>query len=394
MAVQTGLARLMADGSALLAGRRVGLLCNPTAVDVELRHAVDLLASRSDVQLTALFGPEHGVRGDAQYMVEVGDERDARTGLPVYSLYGSTEASLTPTAASLDDIDVMVFDVQDIGSRYYTYVWTMVLAMRACAKAGKSFVVLDRPNPIGGTLVEGGSIAPGYESFVGLVSCPNRHGMTAGEIARWRHKVEGLDLELAVIGMQGWTRDMHYDHTGLPWVLPSPNMPTVDTALVYPGMCLLEGTELSEGRGTTRPFELAGAPHIDGYKLAAALAAMELPGVKFRPTVFTPSWEKHAKRACGGVQLHVSNPLTYRPYLTGVAFIKACRDLAPSEFQWRTRAYEFVDKIPAIDLLNGDPSLREGIDAGASLDELAARWPRHEGAFAEERAEFLLYSED
>ncbi|HVK86128.1 MAG TPA: DUF1343 domain-containing protein [Kofleriaceae bacterium] len=394
MAVQTGLARLITEGSKLLAGRRIGLLCNPTAVDVDLRHAVDVMSARPELNVTALFGPEHGVRGDAQYMVEVGDERDPRTGLPVYSLYGSTEASLTPTPAMLDDIDVMVYDVQDIGSRYYTFVWTMVLAMRACAKAGKAFVVLDRPNPIGGELVEGGSISPGFESFVGLVSCPNRPGLTAGEIARWRHAVEGLDLDLAVISMQGWQRDMHFDHTGLPWVMPSPNMPTVDTALVYPGMCLLEGTELSEGRGTTRPFELAGAPHLDGYQLAADLTAMDLPGVRFRPVVFTPQWEKHAKRACGGVQLHVTNPRTFRPYRTGVAFLKACHDQAPNEFQWRTNAYEFVDKIPAIDLLAGSEALREGIDAGASLDELAARWPRAEGEFAEERAPYLLYAED
>jgi len=391
MAVQTGLARLAADGNPLLAGRRIGLLVNPTAVDVQLRHAVDLLAARADLKLTALFGPEHGVRGDAQDMIEVDDAHDARTGLPIHSLYGTTEASLTPTAAMLDEIDVMVYDVQDIGSRYYTFVWTMVLAMRACAKAGKAFVVLDRPNPIGGHLVEGGAIDAGFDSFVGLVSCPNRHGMTAGEIARWRHKQEKLDLELAVISMRGWQRDMHFDHTGLPWVMPSPNMPTVDTALVYPGMCLVEGTELSEGRGTTRPFELAGAPHIDGNRLAADLATMDLPGALFRPVVFTPQFQKHAKHACGGVQLHVTDVRTFRPYRTGVAFLKACYDQSPASFKWRAKAYEFVDAIPAIDLLAGSAALREGIEAGKSLDELASRWPREEGAFLEERAEFLLY---
>jgi uncharacterized protein YbbC (DUF1343 family) len=288
---------------------------------------------------------------------------------------------------------VMVYDVQDVGSRYYTFVWTMVLAMRACAKAGKAFCVLDRPNPLDGVHLEGGAIAPGYESFVGLVSCPNRHGLTAGEIARWRHAVEQLDLELAVISMRGWQRDMRFEFTGLPWVMPSPNMPTYDTALVYPGMCLVEGTELSEGRGTTRPFELTGAPHIDGDRLAADLSAMELPGAKFRPVVFTPMFGKHAGHACGGVQIHVTNPETYRPYRTGVAFLKACHDQAPDKFRWRERAYEFVDKIPAIDLLAGSPALREGIAAGASLDELAARWPRDEGAFADERAEYLLYAE-
>jgi uncharacterized protein YbbC (DUF1343 family) len=387
--VQTGLARILDDASAVIAGRRVGLVCNPTAVDCELRHAIDLLGQVC--KLTALFGPEHGVRGDAQDMISVDTARDARSGLPVHSLYGTTEASLAPTRAMLDDVDLLVFDIQDVGARYYTFVWTMVLAMRACAQAGKAFVVLDRPNPIGGTLIEGGAIAAGFESFVGLVSCPNRHGMTAGEIARWRHAVEGLDLELAVVGMQGYRRDMRYEHTGLPWVMPSPNMPTADTALVYPGMCLVEGTELSEGRGTTRPFELAGAPWIDGYRLAEQLAAMGLPGVAFRPVVFTPTFQKHAGQACGGVQLHVTNTDTFRPYRTGVAFVKACRDQAPERFQWRHRAYEFVDKIPAIDLLAGSAKLREGIDAGASLDELAARWPRDEGTFREARAEYLLY---
>ena len=391
MAVLTGLARLAAEGSSLLAGRRVGLLCNPTAVDAELRHAVELLGARDDLELTALFGPEHGVRGDAQDMISVDPARDPRSGLPVHSLYGHTLASLTPTAAMLDAIDVMVYDVQDVGSRYYTFVWTMVLAMRACAAAGKAFVVLDRPNPIGGVHIEGGAIAPGFESFVGLVSCPNRHGMTAGEIARWRHATEKLDLDLAVIGMRGWARDMHYDHTGLPWVMPSPNMPTVETALVYPGMCLVEGTELSEGRGTTRPFELAGAPWLDGDRLAADMTAMELPGCKLRPVVYTPMFHKGSGGPVGGVQIHVTNVDTYRPYRTGVAFVKACHDQDPAKFVWRHRAYEFVDTIPAIDLLAGSAALREGIAAGASLDDLARRWPRDEGAFAEERAEFLLY---
>lgn len=391
MTVQTGLARLTTEGSSLLDGRRIGLLCNPTAIDTSFRHAIDLLGNLAGTTLTTLFGPEHGVRGDAQDMISVDNDRDARSGLPVHSLYGSTYESLAPTAAMLEDIDVMVFDIQDVGSRYYTFVWTMVLAMRACAAAGKAFVVLDRPNPLGGVHLEGGGIAPGFESFVGLVSCPNRHGMTAGEIARWRHAVEKLDIELAVITMRGWDRDMRFDHTGLPWVMPSPNMPTPDTALVYPGMCLVEGTELSEARGTTRPFELSGAPHLDGHRLAEALGKMGLPGVVFRPVVYTPMFQKHAGKPCGGVQLHVTNPETFRPYRTGVAFLKACRDQAPEHFQWRHRAYEFVDAIPAIDLLAGNASLREGIDAGASLDELAARWPRDEGAFAEEREEFLLY---
>lgn len=390
MAVLTGLARLAREGNAALVDKRVGLICNPTSVDAELNHAIDILRGKG-VNLTALFGPEHGVRGDAQDMIGVGDDKDPVSGLPVFSLYGHTEASLSPTPQMLDQIDVMIYDVQDVGSRYYTFVWTMVLAMRACAKAGKQFIVLDRPNPIGGVHVEGGAIQPGFESFVGLVSCPNRHGMTAGEIARWRHAAEGMDLELAVLAMRGWERDLYFEHTGLPWVLPSPNMPTIDTALVYPGMCLVEGTELSEGRGTTRPFEWSGAPWIDGHRLARDMEAMDLPGCKLRPVVFTPTFHKHAMKANGGVQIHVTNSDAFRPYRTGVAFLKACHDQAPDRFQWRAKAYEFVDQIPAIDLLCGTAAVREGIEAGASIDDLAARWPRDEGAFLDEREPYLLY---
>lgn len=390
MAVLTGLARLAREGNASLVDKRVGLICNPTSVDGELNHAIDILRGKG-VKLTALFGPEHGVRGDAQDMISVDADKDPVTGLPVYSLYGHTEASLTPTPEMLDQIDVMIFDVQDVGSRYYTFVWTMVLAMRACAKAGKGFIVLDRPNPIGGVHVEGSAIEPGFESFVGLVSCPNRHGMTAGEIARWRHAVEKLDCELGVIAMRGWERDLWFEHTGLPWVLPSPNMPTVETALVYPGMCLVEGTELSEGRGTTKPFEWSGAPWLDGHRLARDMTAMDLPGCVLRPVVYTPTFHKHAMKPCGGVQIHVTNADLFRPYRTGIAFLKACHDQAPEKFAWRVKAYEFVDKIPAIDLLAGNAGVREGIEQGASLEDLAARWPRDEGAFLEERAPYLLY---
>lgn len=390
MVVQTGLARLASEGHPALVGKRVGLVCNATSVDAELRHAIDLLAKQ--FRLVALFGPEHGVRGDAQDMIGVDSAFDRATGLPVHSLYGHTAESLAPTPEMLADVDVVVFDIQDVGSRYYTFVWTMVLAMRACAAAGKHFVVLDRPNPIGGTHVEGAGIEPGFESFVGLVSCPNRHGMTPGEIAQWRHGIERLDLELTVIAMRGWNRQMWFSHTGLPWVLPSPNMPTVDTALVYPGMCLVEGTELSEARGTTRPFELVGAPHLDGQRLASQLAAMALPGVRFRPLTFTPQFHKHAGIECGGIQLHVTDPSAFRPYRTGVAVIKAARDQDPARFAWRSKAYEFVDAIPAIDLLAGTAALRTGIERGASLEELARPWPTGEVAFCHERSGYLLYT--
>jgi uncharacterized protein YbbC (DUF1343 family) len=390
--VATGLSRLLAGDLPRVHGKKLGLIANPTAVDAELRHAVDLLHGDGRFDLRTLFGPEHGIRGDAQDMISVGAEPDPRTGLPVWSLYGHDEVSLTPTAEALAGLDFVLYDVQDVGSRYYTFVWTMVLAMRACARARVGFVVLDRPNPIGGVEVEGGDIEPGFDSFVGLCSVPNRHGLTAGEIARMVMERERLDLDLEVLAMGGWRRDMYYEDTGLPWVLPSPNMPTVDTALVYPGMCLVEGTELSEGRGTTRPFEIAGAPYVDGYRLAEALAADALPGLRARPLQFTPTFQKHGRQPCGGVQLHVTDRRAFRPYLTGMAFVAACRRLWPDAFAWRTRAYEFRDDVPAFDLLAGSAAARAAIDAGAPLPAIAAAWQDAEQRFRADRRAWLLYS--
>jgi uncharacterized protein YbbC (DUF1343 family) len=390
--VKTGLERAMAGEVKALAGKRLGLIANPTAVDRELRHIVDLFHAHPDLDLRVLFGPEHGIRGDAQDMAPVGGDVDPRTGLTVHSLYGHDEASLEPTPAMLRDLDAVVFDIQDVGSRYYTYVWTLLYAMRACAKAGVEVIVLDRPNPIGGDLVEGGAIEPRYHSFVGAASVPNRHGLTAGEIARMGVELEGLDLELTVVEMTGWRREMRYGETGLPWVQPSPNMPTVETALVYPGMCLVEGTEVSEGRGTTRPFELCGAPYVDGYALAEALEAEDLPGVRFRPVVFTPMFQKHARTPCGGVQLHVTDARAFRPYLTGVAFVRAVRTLWPEAFSWRRAAYEFVADREAIDLLTGSPAVREGIERGDSLQAIASTWAGAERAFEARRERWLVYA--
>lgn len=388
--VQTGLERLLSGTSDVkLAGRRVALLANPTAVDSQLRHAADRL--QEQVDLVALFGPEHGVRGDAQDMISVAEERDSKTDLPIYSLYGADEASLAPTAKSLEGVDVMIFDIQDVGARYYTYVWTMVLAMRACARAGVEFVVLDRPNPIGGALVEGGDISDGFHSFVGLRSVPNRHGLTAGEIARWACQQEALDLALSIVPMQGWKRDMLYGDTGLPWVQPSPNMPTVDTALVYPGMCLVEGTEISEGRGCTRPFEIAGAPYVEPEALVRLLAAQDLPGVSFRPLWFRPTFQKHAQELCGGVQQHVWDQTAYRPYRTGIAFVWAVHRLWRQEFSWREKAYEFVEDIPAFDLLTGSAEVRLGIEAGEDLPALCESFRAAEQGFRDVRGEWLLY---
>ncbi len=389
--VRTGLERAIRDEPSVLRGKRVGLIANPTAVDTDLVHAVDLLFESPHVDLAALFGPEHGLRSEAQDMIAVDELRDPRTGLVVHSLYGFDEASLTPTAESLAGLDALVFDIQDVGARYYTYVWTMVLAMRACARAGIEMIVLDRPNPIGGTLVEGGAITPGYESFVGLCSVPNRHGMTAGEIAHMTRSRESLDVSLTVVEMEGWQRGMQYGDTGLPWVMPSPNMPTCDTALVYPGMCLVEGTELSEARGTTRPFEIVGAAFVDGVALADAMVSEELPGVGFRPLSFRPTFHKFADESCGGVQLHITDERAFRPYLTGVALVAVIRRLYPESFAWRVRAYEFVDDKPAFDLLTGGKEVREAIDAGAVVRDIAETWREAEAAFRDERRPYLIY---
>jgi uncharacterized protein YbbC (DUF1343 family) len=375
-----------------LAGRRVGLVANPTAVTRALVHAADLLHGAPGVRLAALFGPEHGVRGDAQYMAAVGGERDARTGLPVHSLYGETPASLRPTGEQLDGLDALVFDVQDVGARYYTYQATMLLCMEAAAEAGKAFVVLDRPNPIGGVLVEGPALRPGFESFCGLHDLAVRHGLTVGELALLFRAERKLDLELEIVPCRGWRRGATFRETGLPWVFPSPNMPTPETALVYPGMCLLEGTNLSEGRGTTRPFELFGAPWLDADRLAHDLAREGLPGVGFRPASFVPTWDKHAGVRCHGVDLVVRDPARLRPFRTGLAAVIHARAQDPARFAWRREPYEFVRDVPAFDLLCGSAREREAIEAGASVSDLAGPIAAEERAFARRRAPYLRYA--
>jgi uncharacterized protein YbbC (DUF1343 family) len=374
-----------------LAGRRVGLVCNPTAVTRTLAHAADVLHAAPGVRLATLFGPEHGVRGDAQYMAAVGEERDARTGLPVHSLYGETPDSLRPRRDQLDGLDLLVFDVQDVGTRYYTYQATMMLCMEAAAEAGLGFVVLDRPNPIGGVIVEGPRLRPGFESFCGLHDLAVRHGMTVGELAFLFRAERRLDLALEVVPCRGWRRGASFRETGLPWVLPSPNMPTPETALVYPGMCLLEGTNLSEGRGTTRPFELFGAPWLDSRRLAEDLARERLPGVLFRPASFVPTWDKHAGIRCHGVELHVTDTARFRSFRTGLAAVLHARRQAPARFAWRTAPYEFVSGVLAFDLLCGSSREREAIEAGATLSETVRPIAPEERAFSRRRAPHLVY---
>ena len=369
-------------------GMRIGAILNPTSVTPELRHLADVLHEAR--ALAALFGPEHGVRGDAQYMEEVADARDARTGVPEHSLYGKDFASLAPKDQHLRGLDALVFDVQDVGSRYYTYLATMGLAMRAAAARKLRFFVLDRPNPIGGVEVEGGIVHAGFESFVGLFPVAARHGLTAGEYARFINRDIGCDLH--VIEMQGWTRDQHFADTRLPWVLPSPNMPSCDTALLYPGMCLLEGTNLSEGRGTTKPFEMFGAPWLDPHRLATDLALEKIEGLRFRPCSFTPAWDKHAKARCHGVQIHIHDGRGVRAVRLGVAALVHARAQDPAKFRWRTERYEFVDDKPAIDLLTGDSRFREQAEKGATVEKLCALWEPGRARFLREREGALLYA--
>jgi len=380
----------MLDIEALLRqvkGLRAGAILNPTSVTPGLRHLADVLHEAG--ALAALFGPEHGVRGDAQYLEEVAGARDPATGVPEHSLYGKDFASLTPRDEHLANLDALVFDIQDVGSRYYTYLATMGLAMRAAAKRRLKFVVLDRPNPISGLQVEGGVVHPGFESFVGLWPICARHGLTAGEYARLINEEIGCDLHVAQ--MNGWRRDMYYAETRLPWVMPSPNMPTPDTAIVYPGMCLLEGTNLSEGRGTTRPFELFGAPWLDGRKLAEQLRAEHQEGAIFRPCSFTPTWDKHAQKRCHGVQIHLDYPRGLDAVRLGVACIVHARAQDPAQFRWRTERYEFVENIPAIDLLTGSAQFRQGVEQGDSVAQLCAAWEGERAEFLKRRERFLLY---
>ena len=386
-AAAPGIDSLLDSGT--LAGRRVGLVCNPASIDAAYRHTADRLRQAPGVTLAALFGPQHGFRSDAQdNMVETPHARHPKWNVPVHSLYSDRRE---PDAEMLAGLDLLVIDLQDVGARVYTYVYTMANCLRAAARRGVPVVVCDRPNPIGGAAVEGPMLAPGYESFVGQFPIPLRHGMTIGELARLFNDHFGLGADLEVAPLRGWARSAHHDETGLPWVMPSPNLPTLDSALAYPGAVLFEGTNVSEGRGTTRPFELIGAPWVDGEALAARVAEAAPPGVVARPAHFEPTFQKHAGRPCGGCQIHVTDRRAFRPVLTAVTLLHAIRLAGPERFAWREPPYEYERTKPPIDILSGSDALRRRMDGGAAPAEIAAAWEPDVAAFGPVRAKFLLY---
>jgi uncharacterized protein YbbC (DUF1343 family) len=387
MRVHLGSERVL--NSSALDGRRVGVVCNPASIDHELRHIADRLAAHPRAQLSALFGPQHGFRSDVQdNMIETGHARDAIRKVPVYSLYSETRE---PTADMLRDLDVLLIDLQDVGVRIYTYIYTMANCLKAAHRHGVKVIVCDRPNPIGGIAVEGMVLREGHESFVGMYPIPMRHGMTIGEMARLFNEHFGIGADLEVVPMDGWRREMYFDDTGLTWVMSSPNIPTFDTTRVYPGTVLFEGTNVSEGRGTTRPFEFVGAPWIFAERFSDAMNRQALPGVFFRPVVFEPTFHKHAREACGGCQIHVLDRETFRPVAAAVALMSAFRASDPAKFKWKDPPYEYEHERIPIDVLAGSTELREQIENGVRPVEIARSWEKDVAEFERIRKKFLLY---
>ena len=391
----SGVDHLLAHPEKYLKGKTVGLIVNHTSLAGDGRHSIAHFKSHLNFNLHSLFAPEHGLYGTAQDMIHIPDEVDPISGLNIKSLYGKNEASLVPDPGLLVGIDNLIFDIQDVGARYYTFIYTMANCMTICKDAGIRMVVCDRPNPINGNSVEGNLVGETWRSFVGQYPLPNRHGMTVGELAKLFNDYFNIHCDLKVVPMSGWSRDMWYDQTGMVWTSPSPNMPNLATAIVYPGMCMIEGTLLSEGRGTTLPFEQIGAPFIDPHKLVARLEkdSKLLPGVLFRPKYFKPMFQKHAGEVCAGLQFHVTNREQFKPLLTTLALLRAIAEIYSKQLQWRTEPYEYVSDRLAIDLLYGNEKLRETIfSTNFSLTALENSWQEELTSFLEQRQEYMIYS--
>jgi len=364
-------------------------VANPASIDHGFGHTVERVAAADGVTLGAIFGPQHGFHSNLQdNMIETPHASDGRRQVPVYSLYSETRE---PTAKMLEGLDALVIDLQDIGARIYTFIYTMANCLHAAGRHGVPVIVCDRPNPIGGVEVEGPMLEPGFESFVGQYPIPMRHGMTVGELAQLFNEQFRLGATLEVVRMEGWRREQYWDETGAPWVMPSPNMPTLDSAIVYPGTVLFEGTMLSEGRGTTRPFELVGAPWVDADAFAERMNRLAQSGVHFRPATFEPTFQKHAKTPCGGCQIHVTDRKAFAPVAVGAALLREFHGSAPKQFAWRQPPYEYEhDKLP-IDILAGSSQLREQVEAQVPLSEIVASWKDGEDGFRELREKYLLY---
>jgi len=387
--VKLGLEKILNEQNNLLRNLRIGLICNQASVNHQFEHAADLFFENDNLNLVSLFGPQHGIRGDVQdNMVETSHTVDKLTKLPIYSLYSETRQ---PSEEMMSSIDALVFDLQDVGGRVYTFIYTMANAMKACAKFGKKMFVLDRPNPIGGLSVEGNFLEKGHESFVGQFPIPMRHGLTVGELARLFNKEFNINCELEVIMMMNWERKDFYDETDAPWVMPSPNIPTVDTTVVFPSTVYFEGTQVSEGRGTTRPFEIVGAPYIDSKEYADALSLLELPGVIFRPINFLPTFQKYSNQCCGGVFLHITERDLFEPVISGLAMVKTIYDLYPKDFNWKDTPYEYEFERNPFDVIAGTTKIREMIEKGRTTDEIKLSWKNDVKGFNETREKYFLY---
>lgn len=387
--VGLGVERLLEGRVDQVRDARIGLVCNQASVDHRYLHVADLFHRHPRVELKVLFGPQHGIRGDLQdNMIETDHATDRLTGLPVYSLYSETRE---PTEKMLADVDVIVFDMQDVGCRIYTFIYTLANCMRAAARYQKKVLVCDRPNPISGAFVSGNVLEDEFASFVGQFPIPTRHGMTVGELALLFNQHFKIGADIEVIPMEGWRRELWHDDTDAPWVLPSPNMPTVETATVFPGAVHFEGTQLSEGRGTTKPFELIGAPYIDPDEYSSQLNSLGLDGVYFRSCVFQPTFQKHAGTSCGGVQIHVTDRQSFEPVFAGIAMVKIAYDMYTKDFRWKNPPYEYVYDRNPFDVICGTDKIRTAIERGSSLDEISVGWVDQLNHFKSVREKFLLY---
>jgi uncharacterized protein YbbC (DUF1343 family) len=387
--VKLGLEKALEQSESIFKKQRIGLICNQASVDHNFDHAADVFFENDNTNLTALFGPQHGIRGDVQdNMIETAHTIDKKTNLPIYSLYSETRQ---PTEDMLSNLDTIVFDLQDVGCRVYTFIYTMANAMIACAKHGKKMVVCDRPNPINGIDIEGNLLEETYKSFVGQYPIPMRHGLTAGELAKLFNEEFDINCDLTVVPMENWSRADFFDETDAPWAMPSPNMPTVDTAIIFPATVYFEGTQISEGRGTMRPFEIIGAPFIESNELAEALAELRLPGLKFCATNFIPTFQKHANVSCGGVFIHVIDRKIYQPVLAGIALVKTIYDLYKDDFKWKDPPYEYVYDLNPFDVISGTDKIRKFIESGVDLNTIKLYWKNDVESFREQREKYLLY---